>query len=123
MDACQVEFDTSTLLGDCMRVINCVYTFMKNLFLMFGLALAIGAASLAAANKTDSTTIPTACTNAAPILCTNSVPLACTNGAPTSCTNAFAIACTNGVPIACTNGVFQFSSIDLTSCTNCLAAN
>lgn len=75
---------------------------MKNLLLMFGLALAIGAASLAAANKTDSTTVPTACTNAVPTLCTNGVPLACTNGIPT----------------ACTNGVLQFCCIDLTKCTN-----
>jgi hypothetical protein len=80
---------------------------MKNLFLMFGLTLAVGAASLVAADKVDSTTVPTACTNAVSTLCTNAVPLACTNG----------------VPIACTNGVFQFSSIDLTRCTNCLAAN
>ena len=96
---------------------------MKNLFLIFGLALAVGAASLVAADKVNCTTVSTACTNAVPTLCANTVSLACTNGVPIACTNAFAIACTNGVPIACTNGVFQFTSIDLTSCTNCLAAN
>lgn len=80
---------------------------MRNLFLMFGLALAIGAASLVAADKVNSTTGSTACTNAVPTLCTNAVPLACTNGIPT----------------ACTNGVLQLCSIDLTRCTNCLAAN
>jgi len=80
---------------------------MKNLFLIFGLALAVGAASLVAGNKVNCTTVPTACTNAAPTLCANTVSLACTNG----------------IPLACTNGVLQFCSIGLTRCTNSLAAN
>lgn len=80
--------------------------FMKNLIPMFAMALAIGAASLAAANKTDCPGV-SGCTNAVATCCGMDLT-SCTN--TISCTNI--TSCTNMV--ACTN---------MTSCTNCLASN
>lgn len=73
---------------------------MKNLIPMFALAVAVGAASLAAASKTNSPGV-SSCTNAVATCCGMDL---------TSCTNM--ISCTNVT--ACTN---------TTSCTNSFASN